>query len=237
MINNLLNLKGFLNSPAGIAVFCVAAAALLILILDLNYRLFAKRLLDFIASLITVCVISPLLIVCAVISKVRSENGSVLDYADYIGLNGKVISVSGFAGISGPLKNLSCILDVLCGKLSMVGPKLVESGDAALIEDGAMERFSVRPGLVSPLAVSGGEQLTYEEMFAADVRYIKRREMFMDFGILICAAVKGIRGDGKKYLGEAAEKSYAQTLLQRGAITEEDVITARNYAAEASKKN
>ena len=119
----------------------------------------------------------------------------------------------------------------------MVGPKLVESGDAALIEDGAMERFSVRPGLVSPLAVSGGEQLIYEEMFAADVRYIKRREMFMDFGILICAAVKGIRGDGKKYLGEAAEKSYAQTLLQRGAITEEDVITARNYAAEASKKN
>ena len=47
MINNLLNLKGFLNSPAGIAVFCVATAALLILILDLNYRLFAKRLLDY----------------------------------------------------------------------------------------------------------------------------------------------------------------------------------------------
>ena len=139
----------------------------------------------------------------------------MLDYTDCVGLNGKVISVSGFAGISGPLKNLSRILDVLCGKLSVVGPKLVESGDAALIEDGAMERFSVRPGLVSPLAVSGGEQLIYEEMFAADVRYIKRREMFMDFGILICAAVKGIRGDGKKYRNNGRGRYNGAQLRRR----------------------
>lgn len=232
---NLLAFMNFLKTPAGTAVFTVAAVVLLILILDLNYRIFTKYLLDFLAAFVTVIVLSPVLAVCAVVSKMRSENGAVFDKTAAVGAKGRVISVTGFAGIDGCLKNLPRILDVLCGKLSIVGPSVMAASDAALIDDEASERFSVRAGIISPLAIGGNAELTYEEVFAADVRYVKKREMFMDFAILINAAVKGIRGDGRKYLGEAADNTYAQVLIKRGTITEEQAATARSYAEEASR--
>lgn len=216
-------------------MFAAVAVVLLVLILDLNYRIFTKYLLDFLAALITTLVLSPVFAVCAVVSKLRSENGCVFEKTAAVGVRGKVIAVTSFAGIGGCLKNLPRILDVLCGKLSIVGPSVTVASDAALIDDEASERFSVRAGVVSPLALNGNSELTYEDVFAADLKYIKKREMFKDFAILICAAVKGIRGDGRKYLGEASDKTYAQVLLQRGAITEEQAATAKSYAEEASR--
>ena len=66
----------FMASPAGIAIFVVVALALVILILGLNYRFFAKALLDFLFGLIFLIVLSPLYAACAAITKRKA--GTVL---------------------------------------------------------------------------------------------------------------------------------------------------------------
>ncbi len=225
-------LEEFLKTPAGHAVFGIVIAVAAIVIIELNYRLFFKYVLDFIFALIFTLICSPVLIVCAVISYKRA--GCVFEETPYLGAKGKIIYVRSFAGFDGGIKNLPKLLDILCGKLSFVGISLLKLSDGALLDDKHMERFMTRPGLVNHLVLRGDENLTYEEAFDLDARYCRKRELFTDIFIIIKRGVLTLRGDGKSYLGETRE-SYGETLLKRGTITETDLKNAEKNAEEALK--
>ena len=62
----------FLSTPAGRAVLGVFIAVVVLALLDLNYRFFAKALLDFLFALTVVIILSPLLVTLAVISRVKA---------------------------------------------------------------------------------------------------------------------------------------------------------------------
>lgn len=221
----------FIQSAAGRAVIGVLIALLAIAVIELNYKLFFKRVLDFIFAAIFIIILSPALMVCAAVSKKNS--GEVFTFTAYPGKKGKIIYVRSFAGIDGKMKNLPHIFDVLLGNMSFVGIKLTDMSDGAFMEDAAMERFNVRPGIFNHLAIGGNEELTYEQMFALDCRYVRHRELFRDiFTVVVCIALT-LRGDGKSYMGEAAYKSYAEVLTERGEITAEDLETAKQSAAKA----
>lgn len=218
----------FLNTPAGIAIVCVVAVAVFLFLIDVNYRYFTKYALDFIFALIFTIILSPVFIACAIISKKRTD--TVFETQIYMGAKGKIIRVRTFAGINRKIKNLSKLLEVLCGKLSFVGTNLMPVSDAVLLEDNAMSRFDIRPGVFSHLVLHGDESLTYEDMFELDARYARRRELFKDIYILLKSAVIAIRGEGKSYMGETVGNTYAQVLLKRGDITEEDIKRAEELA-------
>lgn len=225
----------FFKTAAGHAVLGVVLAVILIVFIDLNYRFFTKAVLDFIFALIACIVCSPLMLVLAVISKARA--GQTVENEPYMGVKGKIIRLKSFAGINCGLKYMPRLFDILGGKLSFVGVKPLKVSDGALIDDGHLPRFNARPGLVCHLALRGDESLTYEEMFALDERYAKKREMFTDFYIILKTAVLKIRGEGKSYLGEAAKMSYGEALLARGEIKNEDLTRAREYGEDAVKEN
>lgn len=228
----------FLNSPAGIAIVCVVAVAVFLFLIDVNYRYFTKYALDFLFALIFTVILSPALIACTIIAKKRE--GVVFESQVYMGARGKLIRIHTFAGIKRRIKNLSKILEVLCGKMSFVGTKLMPVTDAVLLDDSAMSRFDTRPGIFSHLVLRGDESLTYEDMFELDAHYARRRELFKDFYIILKSAVLAIRGEGRSYMGETRDNSYAQILLNRGEITEEDIKRAEELAeqtiAETDKK-
>lgn len=221
----------FLKTDAGRAVMGVLIAVVLIIILDLNYRYFAKAFLDFIFAFIAVIICLPVLAIGAVISKIKA--GKVLESKAYLGVKGKIVYIHSYAGNVKGIKNLPRLLDVICGKLSFVGVKLMEVSDGALMEDNQMDRFNARPGIICHLITKGDETLTYEEMFALDVRYAKRRELFTDAFIVLKKLVCLIRGEDKSYLGETKDKSFAEVLLARGVITETDFKRAQEAATEA----
>lgn len=237
-MNKLLSaLPDFFYTSAGIAVLAVVACVLAVLIIDLNYRLFMKYVLDFIFSLIALIVLSPVFAVTAIIVKyrLRGEGGSVIERSACIGVKGKIIYVHSFAVLECGLKNLPRLLDVFSGRLSIVGPRILAASDSALIEDEYMDRFSVRPGIIVPLSKDGYE--TYEEMFLSDLRYIKKRELFKDICTVLYTALLTIRGEYKNHIGEACFKSYSQVLLERGSITPDDASKAAAYADEAIKNS
>jgi lipopolysaccharide/colanic/teichoic acid biosynthesis glycosyltransferase len=218
----------FLQSPAGRAVICVAVAVLAILIIELNYRWFFKTVFDAIFAFIAILICSPVIAVCAVVSKCRA--GSVLEKIPYLGKGGRIIYLTSFAGVCGALKNLPRLFDVLTGKMSFVGVIPLGIGDGALIDDDAMPRFNAKPGICCHLALNSYEGLAYEQIFSLDARYARRRELFTDIVIVLKCAVLGVRGENREYLGEAKDKSYAQVLTERGVITQEQADAALKAA-------
>lgn len=219
----------FFNTPAGRAVFGVAVALIVILIIEINYRLFFKYLLDFIFGVIAVIVLSPVLIVGAIIYKIEKK--------PCLGAKGKIVYLHSFAGNAKAIKNLPRLLDIVCGKLSFVGTLAMPASDGALLDDEVMARFGTRPGLFSYLAQSVDENLTYEKMFARDIKYCAKREFFTDIFAVLCCIALLIRGDGGIYLGEAKNANYAQTLIARGVITEAQAQEAVKAAKEAESED
>lgn len=221
----------FLKTPAGVATFAVVATAVIIFIIDVNYRFFMKSVLDFVLAVIFTAILSPVLAVCAIISKVKA--GAVFNKIPCLGAGGKIIFVREYAAFNGGFKKLAHIFDVLCGKMSFVGVKLMPVADGAFMDDEAMRRFTARPAIFNHLAVTGNAELTYEETFAKDIRYAKKRELFYDIYIVLKSAVLALRGDLGRQYGETSNKTYAEVLFERGEATEEDLQKAQAYAAEA----
>lgn len=223
----------FFRSTAGQAVLGVLIAVVAILLIDLNYRFFMKAVSDFLFSLVAIIVCSPALFACAVISKINA--GSAIESKAYLGVKGKIIYLHSFAGIEKGLKYLPRLFDIFCGRLSFVGVKPMELSDGALMDDNQMERFNVRPGLVCHLVLNGYEELTYEDIFALDKRYAKKRELFTDIFAVLKSIAFSMRGEGKSYLGQSRDKSYSEVLLERGTITQKDFESAIKVAEEAVK--
>ena len=69
-------LDEFLKSPAGHAVFGLVIAVAAVVIIELNYRLFFKYVLDFVFALVFTVVCSPAFLVGAIIS--RKKRGTSL---------------------------------------------------------------------------------------------------------------------------------------------------------------
>lgn len=116
--------------------------------------------------------------------------------------------------------------------LSFIGVRKFSFIDAAFVSEDDEGRFSVRPGLINPLVVSGDEETDYKEMLHSDIRYARRMSLFGDLKIFFSWLLKTIRGE-KGYLGVTEDKTYAESLLEEGTISREDFDSvARSAAAE-----
>ena len=225
----------FFLTPAGLALSGIIIAVVSLLIIEINYRFFTKTVLDFIFAFSVFVVCLP---VMAVLSPVfKRKYGKVIEREPYLGLNGKIIYLHSFACKCKAVRNLPRITDILCGRLSFVGVKPLEVADGAVIDDENLGRFSARPGLICHLALSGNSLLTYGEMFALDERYARRRGLFKDILIVIKYFVCLLRGEGKSYMGEAANQSYVQSLVSDGKLTSADAEKAFAYAEEALEED
>lgn len=176
-----------------------------------------------------------MLIACTVICRVRGSE-RILERKAYLGAGGKVIYLHAFSGINGKIRYTARLFDVLGGRLSFVGVKPLPVEDGALMDDKSMERFAARPGILTHLSVTGGADLTFEEMFELDAKYAKKRGLFYDIWIALMHAVLFVRGESKSFQGETSADSYTQTLISRGSITEAEAISARDYAREAEEE-
>ena len=76
---------------------------------------------------------------------------------------------------------------ILCGKMSLVGPRPERECFYHEFETyihGFCERLKVKPGLTGLAQVNGGYDLKPEEKIVWDVEYIKKRSLWLDAKIL-----------------------------------------------------
>lgn len=82
------------------------------------------------------------------------------------------------------LDELPQLLNVLCGHMSLVGPRPGLPSEAARYESDTERRLRVRPGMTGLWQVSGRSDLSYSEAVRLDLFYVDNWSMVQDLTIL-----------------------------------------------------
>lgn len=82
------------------------------------------------------------------------------------------------------LDELPQLINVFRGEMSMVGPRPPLPYEVARYDDWQLERLAVRPGITGLWQVSGRNRLTYNEMCALDINYIRSWSLLTDLAIM-----------------------------------------------------
>jgi len=99
---------------------------------------------------------------------------------------GRILRASG-------LDELPQIFNVLCGEMSLVGPRPCLPNEFAHYQPWQRERVNGLPGLTGYWQVNGKNKTTFNEMIAMDLFYLKNLSFLLDLKILFktCAVMVG----------------------------------------------
>lgn len=176
-----------------------------------NTWFFIKRAMDFIVSLLLLVVLAPLLAI--VWCLIRREGKPVVVHSWRSGLGGESFHMYRFRtaideqssrmDLLGEedqrraertrlgdflrdhgIDELPQLFNVLRGHMSLVGPRPLELRNHACLSDADLLRYVVRPGATGPWQVCSHTTLTYAELTAMDMAYLRRWSIFTDFEIL-----------------------------------------------------
>jgi exopolysaccharide production protein ExoY len=97
---------------------------------------------------------------------------------------GRILRASG-------LDELPQIFNVLCGEMSLVGPRPCLPNEFAKYEPWQRERVNTLPGLTGLWQVSGKNKTTFNEMIRMDLCYLKNMSILLDLKIMLktCAVI------------------------------------------------
>ena len=173
------------------------------------YRKYIKRLLDFILSLFAIIILSPVLLIVALL--VRIKLGSpVIFKQKRPGLNEKIFTLYKFRTMtdakdeqgnllpdeirltkfgkllrSTSLDELPELFNILKGDMSIEGPRPLLVRYLPLYNEHQKHRHDVRPGFTGYAQCNGRNAISWEEKFDLDVYYTKNLTLFMDIKIII----------------------------------------------------
>jgi lipopolysaccharide/colanic/teichoic acid biosynthesis glycosyltransferase len=91
---------------------------------------------------------------------------------------GRILRASG-------LDELPQIFNVLCGEMSLVGPRPCTPNEFAHYELWQRERVNGLPGLTGYWQVNGKNKTTFKEMIAMDLFYLKNMSILLDLKIML----------------------------------------------------
>ncbi|WP_079525381.1 sugar transferase [Solibacillus isronensis] len=178
------------------------------------YRRFVKRPMDFILSLIAIIVLSPVLLVVAIL--VRMKLGSpVLFKQKRPGLNEEIFMMYKFRTMtdekddkgellpdsirltkfgrllrSTSLDELPELFNILRGDMSIIGPRPLLVQYLPLYNNHQKRRHEVRPGLSGLAQVSGRNAISWEDKFNLDVEYVDNVSFIEDWKIIFLTIKK-----------------------------------------------
>lgn len=178
------------------------------------YRKYFKRPMDIILSLIALIVLSPILLIVALL--VRIKLGSpVIFKQQRPGLNEKIFIMYKFRtmtderdengellpdGIrltkfgrflrSTSLDELPELFNILKGDMSVIGPRPLLVEYLPLYDEYQKRRHEVRPGLSGLVQVSGRNAINWEDKFNLDVEYVDNISFFGDWKIIFLTLKK-----------------------------------------------
>ena len=83
------------------------------------------------------------------------------------------------------LDELPQIFNVLCGEMSLVGPRPCTPNEFAHYEPWQRERVNALPGLTGYWQVNGKNKTTFNEMIAMDLFYLQNMSFLLDLKIIL----------------------------------------------------
>ena len=98
--------------------------------------------------------------------------------------------------------------NVVCGDMSLVGPRPLLMEYLPLYSAEQSRRHEVRPGLTGWAQINGRNALSWNEKFALDIWYVDNRSLVLDLRILMATIASVVRRDGISADGEATMAAF-----------------------------
>lgn len=183
------------------------------------YKKFIKRLLDIFFSLLGLIILSPVILIVAIL--VRIKLGSpVIFKQKRPGKNEKIFTLYKFRSMSDKkdengkllpdkerltkfgkvlratsLDELPELINILKGDMSLIGPRPLAVCYLPYYNETEKHRHDVRPGLTGLAQINGRNIINWEERFALDVKYVNNITFINDLKIFLKTIFKVIKKD------------------------------------------
>ena len=199
------------------------------------YRHFVKRLLDIVLSGVALILLSPILLIVAVL--VRIKLGSpVLFKQERPGKNEKIFTLYKFRTMtdekdengqllpdevrltsfgkmlrSTSLDELPELLNIFKGEMSIIGPRPLLVKYLPLYNEEQKHRHDVRPGLTGLAQINGRNAITWEKKFEYDLEYVNHLSFVMDWKIFWGTVRAVLKREGISSATDATMEAFKGT--------------------------
>ncbi|MDD6647459.1 MAG: sugar transferase [Firmicutes bacterium] len=173
------------------------------------YKKYMKRFLDIVCSCGALIVLSPILLIIAVLVKIKLGT-PVLFKQERVGLNGSVFKLYKFRTMTDEkdmngnilpdekrlttfgrrlratsLDELPELVNIIKGNMSIIGPRPLLPSYIPYYTNEESHRHDVRPGLTGLAQINGRSFISWEEVFKLDLDYVKNIKFSRDIKIII----------------------------------------------------
>lgn len=219
-----------------------------------------KRVMDFTLSLIALAVLSPILLILAIIGAIamkgnpffvqprpgkKNKNGKEKIFklikfrtmSNQKDKNGNLLpddlrlNKYGKFLRSTSLDELPELLNILKGDMAIVGPRPQLVRDMVFMTPAQRNRHNVRPGLTGLAQVSGRNNISWEQKLAYDLQYIEDRiSFFCDLKIIFRTIGKVLKRSDTVREGTSSDMDLGDWLLEQGEISREEYANKQSEA-------
>lgn len=218
------------------------------------YAKYIKRPLDFILSLIAIIILSPLLLIVAILVRIKLGK-PVIFKQQRPGKNEKIFTLYKFRTMtdkkdengnllpdeqrltkfgkalrSTSLDELPELINILKGDMAIVGPRPLLVRDMVFFDEEKMKRQNVTPGLSGLAQVKGRNSINWEEKFKYDLEYVNDLSFFMDLKVIFLTIKIVIKKEGIGEEGKDFAADYGDYLLEHKIISENEYYKKQKEA-------
>jgi len=185
------------------------------------YKLFLKRTIDFLLSLLGLIIISPVLLLLWIWLSIANKGAGALFFQERPGKDENIFKVIKFKTMndrkdasgnllpdsqrltkvgkfvrSTSLDEIPQLLNVIKGDMSLIGPRPLLVQYLPLYDKTQRRRHEVRPGITGWAQVNGRNAISWEQKFAYDVWYVDNVSLSLDVKILLKTIQKVFKREG-----------------------------------------
>jgi sugar transferase EpsL len=147
----------------------------------------------------------------------RDAQGRLLPDAERLTALGRMLRATS-------LDELPELLNVLCGEMSVVGPRPLLMQYLTRYSMEQARRHNVLPGITGWAQINGRNDLTWEDKFRLDVWYVDHWSFWLDLKIIGISILKVLRREGISQPGHATAEEFMGSEFSSSTEPEEPSI-------------